>query len=61
MKKQTFLICGVLSLIVVALGFVATFLGQALLSYFFIAVGAASFWLVLRKAKKESWFGKPVK
>jgi len=61
MKKQTFLICGILSLVVVMLGFVAIFLSQALLSYFFIAAGAASFWLVLRKAKKESWFGKPVK
>jgi hypothetical protein len=26
-----------------------------------IAIGGISFWLVLKKAKKEDWFGKPIK
>ena len=61
MKKQTFIICGILCLIAAVLGFVATFFGQILLSYVLIGAGALSFWLVLRKAKKEDWFGKPIK
>lgn len=60
MKRQTFLIGGVTSLIIVLLGFVALMF-LVLMSYILIALGAIIFWLVLRKAKKEDWFGKPAK
>ena len=58
MKRATFLISGIVSLAIVISGFIAAFLHQFLLSWLLIAVGGAVFWLVLRKAKKEAWFGK---
>jgi hypothetical protein len=61
MKRTTFVVVGVISLIVVLSGFVASFLHQFILSLVLIAIGGLSFWLVLKKAKKEDWFGKPVK
>lgn len=61
MKRQTFLISGIASLLIVIFGFVAVFLKQGLLSLMLIALGFIVFTLVLRKAKKEEWFGKPAK
>ncbi len=58
MEKPTFLIIGVISLLIVISGFAAAFSNQ-LLSLLLIAVGGIVFWLVLRTAKKEAWFGKP--
>jgi len=59
MKRQTFLISGILSLLIVISGFVAVLFKQNLLSLLLIASGFVAFTLVLRKAKKENWFGKP--
>jgi len=59
MERKTFLISGILSVAIVILGFVALMF-LVLLSYILIAAGAIIFWFVLRKAKKEDWFGKPV-
>jgi ABC-type branched-subunit amino acid transport system permease subunit len=61
MKRQTFLILGVASLLIVISGFLAVFLKQGLLSLMLIALGFIVFTLILRKAKKEDWFGKPVR
>lgn len=61
MKRTTFIIVGVISLIIVLSGFVVSFLHQFILSLVLIAIGGISFWLVLKKAKKEDWFGKPIK
>ena len=61
MKRTTFILSGILSLIVVIFGFIATFLHQFLLSLLLIAAGGIAFYFVLKKAKKEDWFGKPVK
>lgn len=61
MKKTTFIITGILSLIVVLLGFVVMFLHNYLVSWLLIAAGGICFWWGLRIAKKEEWFGKPVK
>lgn len=61
MKRLTFIVCGIFSLIVVLSGFVVTFLHQFLLSLLLIAAGGIIFYFVLKKAKKEEWFGKPVK
>jgi membrane-bound ClpP family serine protease len=61
MKKQTFVVTGVVSLILLSLGFVAIFFKQNLISLLLIAAGFVSFTIVLRKAKKEPWFGKPSK
>ena len=61
MEKKTFLIGGVLSLVMVISGFVAVYLKQNLISLLLIAVGFAIFSIVLKHAKKESWFGKPHK
>ena len=58
--KRTFLIIGVISLLITISGFAAAFFNQ-LLSILLIAAGGISFWFVLRKAKKEAWFGKPTK
>ncbi len=58
MEKPTFLIIGVISLLIVISGFAAAFSNQ-LLSLLLIAAGGGIFWLVLRTAKKEPWFGKP--
>jgi len=60
MKKQTFLISGIASLLIVIAGFFALFYSN-LLSLLLILAGFILFTLVLRKAKKEDWFGKPVK
>jgi hypothetical protein len=59
MKKTTFIITGILSLVVVMLGFVVTFLHNYLISLLLIATGGILFWVGLRIAKKEDWFGKP--
>lgn len=59
MKRNTFLISGVLSLAVVISGFAALFYNN-LLSLLLIAIGFIIFTLILRQAKKEEWFGKPV-
>jgi Flp pilus assembly protein TadB len=61
MKKITFIITGILSLVVVMLGFVVTFLHNYLVSLLFIAAGGICFWWGLRIARKEEWFGKSVK
>ena len=61
MKRTTFIIVGIISLIVVLSGFVATYLHQFIISLVLIAIGGISFWFVLKKAKKEDWFGKPYK
>ncbi len=58
MEKQTFLIIGIISLLITISGFAAAFFNQ-LASLLLIAVGGIIFWLLLRKAKKEAWFGKP--
>ncbi len=58
MEKPTFLIIGVISLLIVISGFAAAFSNQ-LLSLLLIAAGGIIFWFVLRNAKKEAWFGKP--
>ena len=60
MERKTFLAGGILSLIIVLLGFVAVFFKQNLLSLLLIAAGFISFMIILRFAKKEDWFGKPV-
>ncbi|MCX6774915.1 MAG: hypothetical protein NTY99_02375 [DPANN group archaeon] len=60
MKRTTFVIVGLVSLIVVLSGFVASFLHQFIISLVLIAIGGASFWFAQKKAKKEDWFGKPV-
>ncbi|MFH0868618.1 MAG: hypothetical protein V1839_00145 [archaeon] len=59
MKRNTFLISGVLSLLIVISGFLALFYNN-LLSLLLIALGFVTFTIVLRKAKKEDWFGKRV-
>ncbi len=59
MNRKTFLICGIASLLVVISGFAAVLFRQNLLSLLLIASGFVAFSLVLRKAKKEDWFGKP--
>ncbi len=61
MKKITFIITGILSLVVVVLGFVVTFLHNYIVSLLLIATGGILFWIGLRIAKKEEWFGKPAK
>ncbi|MEM2873851.1 MAG: hypothetical protein QW063_00125 [Candidatus Nanoarchaeia archaeon] len=61
MKKTTFVITSILSLVVVVLGFIVTLLQNYLVSWLLIAAGGICFWFVLKKAKKEDWFGKPVK
>ncbi len=60
MEKPTFLIIGIISLLIVISGFAAMFSNQ-LLSLLLIAAGGITFWLVLRQAKKEVWFGRPAK
>ena len=61
MKKITFIITGILDLIIVLLGFVVmTFLHNYLVSWLLIAAGGICFWWGLRIAKKEAWFGKPI-
>ena len=60
MERKTFLIGGILSLVVVSAGFVAVLFKQSLLSLLLIAAGFISFMIILRFAKKEDWFGKPV-
>ena len=60
MEKQTFLVVGIISLLVTISGFAAAFVNQ-LFSLLLIAAGGIMFWLLLRKAKKEAWFGKPAK
>jgi hypothetical protein len=59
MKKITFIVTGILSLVVVMLGFVVTFLHNYIVSLLLIAAGGICFWWGLRIAKKEDWFGKP--
>jgi len=59
MKRNTFLISGVLSLLIVISGFLALFYNN-LLSLMLIAAGFIIFTFVLKKAKKEDWFGKRV-
>jgi len=61
MKRLTFMVAGVISLIVVISGFVATYFHQYILSLVMIAAGGITFYFVLKKAKKEDWFGKPAK
>jgi hypothetical protein len=61
MDRNTFIIAGVLSLIIVLSGFFFLLRNQFLLSLFQIIFGGAIFWLTLRKAKQEEWFGKPAK
>lgn len=61
MKRTTFMIAGVVSLIVVLSGFVATYYHQTLLSIGLIAAGGLAFYVVSKQAKKEDWFGKPAK
>lgn len=61
MKKTTFIITGILSLVVVMLGFVVLFLHNYLVSWLLIIAGGILFWAGLRIAKKEKWFGKPAK
>ncbi len=58
MNRQTFLICGIASLSITISGFAALFFNN-LLSLLLIITGFIIFSLVLRKAKKETWFGKP--
>ena len=60
MEKRTFLVIGIISLLITISGFAAAFFNQ-LYSLLLIAAGGISFWLLLRKAKKEAWFGKPAK
>ena len=60
MERKTFLMAGVLALAIVISGFIFAIKNQFLLSLFQVAFGGIIFWLVLRKAKKEPWFGKPV-
>ncbi|MBI4095307.1 MAG: hypothetical protein HY438_00440 [DPANN group archaeon] len=60
MEKLTFLVVGIISLLITISGFAAAFFNQ-LASLLLIAAGGITFWLVLRKAKKEPWFGKPAK
>ncbi len=60
MKKTTFIVTGVLSLVVVMLGFVVTFLHNYVISLLLIAAGGILFWWGLKIAKKEEWFGKPM-
>ncbi len=55
------MVIGVVSLIVVLSGFVVSFLHQFIISLVLIAIGGASFWFAQKKAKKEDWFGKPIK
>jgi len=62
MKRSTFVIAGILSLIIVISGFIAmTLLHNFLLSLLLIAIGGIVFWFISKKAKKEDWFGKPAK
>jgi hypothetical protein len=61
MKKITFIITGMLSLVVVMLGFVVTFLHNYIVSLLLIATGGILFWIGLKIARKEAWFGKPAK
>lgn len=61
MKRITFIITGVLSLVVVMLGFVVTFLHNYLVSLILIATGGILFWWGQRIAKKEDWYGLPAK
>ncbi len=58
MKREDFIGWGIFSLTLVGAGFIATYLNYGLLGILFIAAGAASFWLIQRQAKKESWYGK---
>lgn len=57
MKRNTFLIAGVASLVIVISGFGALFI-SSLFSLLLIAAGFIIFTVVLKKAKKEEWFGK---
>ena len=61
MKRITFIITGILSLVVVMLGFVVTFLHNYFVAWALIIAGGLCFWWGQRIAKKEDWFGKPVK
>jgi uncharacterized membrane protein len=61
MKKITFIVTGILSLVVVMLGFAVTFLHNYIVSLLLIAAGGILFWWGLRIARKEEWFGKPAK
>jgi hypothetical protein len=61
MDRRTFLIAGLLSLAISFSGFYFLLRNQYVLSLLQIALGGIIFYLILRKAKKETWFGKPVK
>ncbi|HKZ50055.1 MAG TPA: hypothetical protein VJ110_03565, partial [Candidatus Nanoarchaeia archaeon] len=57
---KTFMIAGVLSLAIVFSGFYFLVRNQFLLSLMQILLGGIIFYFVIRKAKKESWYGKPI-
>lgn len=59
MKRTTFILTGVLCLVVVILGFVVSFLHNYLVSWLLIIAGGLCFWWGLKIAKKEDWYGKP--
>ena len=55
MKRSTFVITGILSLIIVISGFIAmTFLHNFLLSLLLIAIGGIVFWFISKKAKMKT-------